>query len=65
MKTWMSFQSDANNDASIDAKRDGTTLGRETHPPRWQGTPVREQAFRLESRGKIAWSHRERPAGLG
>jgi len=54
MKIWMSFQSDANNDASIDAKQDGATLGRETHPPRWQGTPVREQAFRLESRGKIA-----------
>ena len=65
MKTRMSFQSDADSDTSIDARQAGATLGRKTHPPRWQGTPVREQAFRLESRGRTASSHRKGPVGWG
>jgi hypothetical protein len=66
MKTWMSFQSDADSAAPTDVRYDDATLGREKRPPRWQEPTIRERDIRLTSRERGSASfHRGCAAGWG
>ena len=62
----MSLQSNTDTAPTTQLKKDSAATGSDAGPSREQATTAREQAIRLESRGKEgASSHRRDAVGVG